>query len=63
MCLTMSFRSCRGQVWCAQYDISVEKLLVQELETDLPTILKMRNQLGQLILELDMAWAKMDRMV
>ena len=39
------------------------EVVVQELETDLPTILKVRNQLDQRILELDMAWAKVDRMV
>ena len=46
-----------------QYEISVEQLVVQELETvlktDLPTILKERKQLDQLILELDTAKARL----
>eukprot|EP00092_Neocalanus_flemingeri_P030479 GFUD01033086.1.p1 GENE.GFUD01033086.1~~GFUD01033086.1.p1 ORF type:complete len:647 (-),score=306.09 GFUD01033086.1:446-2386(-) len=46
-----------------QYEISVEQLVVQELETvlktDLPTILKERRQLDQLILELDTAKARL----
>ena len=36
----MSFRR---QVWCGQNQISVEQLVVKEMETDLPTILKARN--------------------
>jgi len=46
-----------------QYEISVEQLVVQELDavlkTDLPTILKERKQLDQLILEFDTAKARL----
>jgi multidrug resistance efflux pump len=46
-----------------QYEVSMEQLVVQELETilktDLPTILKERKQLDQLILELDTAKARL----
>ena len=30
-------------MWCGQNQISVEQLVVKEMETDLPTILKARN--------------------
>ena len=46
-----------------QYEVSMEQLVVQELETilktDLPTILKERKQLDQFILELDTAKARL----
>ena len=46
-----------------QYEVSMEQLVVQELETilktDLPTILKERKQLDQLVLELDTAKARL----
>ena len=46
-----------------QYEISVEQLVIQQLETvlktDLPAILKQRKMLDQLILELDTAKARL----
>ena len=69
-------QTCLGQVLLAvggvctsigshlvQYEISVEQLVIQQLETvlktDLPTILKQRKVLDQLILELDTAKARL----
>jgi len=46
-----------------QYEISVEQLVIQQLEsvlkTDLPSIIKQRKNLDQLILELDTAKARL----
>ena len=46
-----------------QYEISVEQLVIQQLETvlktDLPSIVKQRKNLDQLILELDTAKARL----
>ena len=69
-------QTCLGQVLLAaggvctsigshlvQYEISVEQLVIQQLETvlktDLPAILKQRKALDQLILELDTAKARL----
>ena len=69
-------QSCLGQVLLAaggvctsigshlvQYEISVEQLVIQQLETvlktDLPAILKQRKMLDQLILEFDTAKARL----